>query len=132
MAWCWVHIGTRSGRLPVTDYEPIRDETLDPYFRMWAAYLLNAIRDIHKPVTTGGDSTQRKEIKSECLKLIMSDDEDFGSFLWVCDLLEMNPQCVRREVGKSHKRFKIGQAGYHWKDGKKPSTKKHTRMGAFA
>lgn len=61
----------------------------DPYRRLWAAVAQQAVDDLHDTaVNLPGPA--RAWFRDERMFI--------GSFLWVCQVLELDPGCVRRKL----------------------------------
>lgn len=72
--------------------------------RLWAMYLLNALKDLSHPSEFHGD---KEELRKETLNWIHDKDDSFGSFLWTCDLLGLNETAVLEKIkeGRFEKRI---------------------------
>jgi|GEM_PF-642015 hypothetical protein len=63
-------------------------------FGLWAAVLLQAFKDFHH----AGESSQACRNKRNAKVWIESPSEDFGSFLWICDLFSLDAGLVRARI----------------------------------
>lgn len=71
------------------------------------AFLITGLRDLTNPVYCYGDN-ERKEfrekyrnmIKAEAKRWLLSDDNTFGSFIWACEIFDLDPAIVRAECQK--------------------------------
>ena len=67
-----------------------------PYMRLWWAVLLQAVNDVTQATTEDMD---RKVL----LDWFNSDRQDVCSFIWICDILDLNHEYVRRNVLRVNK-----------------------------
>lgn len=70
---------------------------------LWAAVLWTALLDISAPAARTyevADSTNYKSLsnKETAQDWVFSEEFEIGSFLWVCQLLEMNPETMRKGI----------------------------------
>jgi hypothetical protein len=88
---------TRSG-FPKVDCEPVSwDESSLPFYRFWGGYLRSAVKDLYRPIVNGRRSTIPGIITKPRL-WCESEANDFGLFVWVCELLGINYKYARKEV----------------------------------
>lgn len=69
------------------------------YKRLWAVVLLQAIKDIDENKVLwewGRKNTQR--IKDDALDWFKSDRSDYCSFIWICNILDLNAGTVRKKI----------------------------------
>ena len=71
-----------------------REEDYRGLFELWAAVLLQAVKDFHD----AGESSQAYCNKRNAIVWIESPSEDFGSFLWICDLFSLDAGLVRARI----------------------------------
>lgn len=71
-----------------------KEEDYRGLFELWAAVLLQAVKDFHH----AGESSQAYWNKRNAMVWIESPSEDFGSFLWICDLLSLDAGLVRARI----------------------------------
>lgn len=70
---------------------------------LWAAVMWTALLDISAPATRTYEVTDTTIYKSLSHKdtaeaWVFSDEFEIGSFLWVCQLLDMNPETLRQGI----------------------------------
>jgi len=65
----------------------------NPYKNLWSAVLDRAMQDI-KGIIPGSEKYREKKIIKEAEDWFGSDDRDIGSFLWVCEILDLQPDKV--------------------------------------
>ena len=65
-----------------------RDRSQEAYQRLWHAVLKQAIKDARWDVTAR--------------TWFCSNNQETGSFLWICSLLGISPESLRRLVGKKY------------------------------
>jgi len=78
--------------------------------RLWAAVLIQAVRDV------GGygrfdSEPQRRRIQYFARLWFASDNRDVGSFLWICDELELEPSWIRRRMVAQIHSDQVGRDG---------------------
>lgn len=82
-------------------------ESMDPYVRLWAAVMAQAVSDVRTAVKRGRlrtipDPSQVDDSEMRgAICWIISDDKRPGGFLWCCDLFDMNPDYVRYEATRA-------------------------------
>jgi hypothetical protein len=83
-----------------------KEEDYRGLFELWAAVLLQAAKDFHD----AGESSQAYWNKRNAIVWIESPSEDFGSFLWICDLFSLDAGLVRARIkGEDFELTPIGQ-----------------------
>ena len=75
------------------------DESL-PVLKMWAAVMNEAIDCVRHRRVVGANNAwaRRMEIERAC-EWFLNNDMRMGSFLWVCQVLELDPNAIRTEIG---------------------------------
>ncbi|MBC8457979.1 MAG: hypothetical protein H8D67_08295 [Deltaproteobacteria bacterium] len=69
--------------------------------QLWAAVLIGAIEDVKKlAVTKSHDSVSKEEAKA----WFQSDSKEIGSFLWICEIFNLDHDCVRTSIAKNYNR----------------------------
>jgi hypothetical protein len=61
---------------------------------LWAGVLLQAIKDYHDE---GTSSTVQRD-KRHAMAWFKSSRQDVGSFIWICDLLDLNSGLIRSRI----------------------------------
>jgi len=61
----------------------------NPYYRLWFAVLERALQDLCE---------RNPSIRRDAELWFKSDRRGVGSFLWVCELLDFNPQWLRKRL----------------------------------
>jgi len=70
------------------------DMPVDDYKRLWAAVLKQAVRDARQRASKGDVS--RQMMTASARAWFESENQDIGSFLWVCAALDVEPRYVKR------------------------------------
>ena len=65
--------------------------------RLWAAVLLQAAKDV-SGFTYVYSESQRSMIQRSARAWFASNYYETGSYLWICDLLELEPSWIRRRM----------------------------------
>ena len=65
--------------------------------RLWAGVLIQAIRDLAGYIVVP-NQRERARVQYFARLWFASDNRDVGSFLWVCDELELEPSWIRRRM----------------------------------
>lgn len=66
--------------------------------RLWQAVLIQARRDFHRVAGRNSNSQRRAEIKHynrDARAWFRAVDQEQNSFIWVCELLKIDPQATR-------------------------------------
>ena len=70
----------------------------NPYIKLWAAVVENALEDIQRK-TWKGPMGQYQEIwRDNALNWFKSNETHLGSFLSLCPILNLDPQAVRKAI----------------------------------
>lgn len=79
------------------------DAAVEPFLALWAEVLRVGLEDargtprITGYVKEGRDNLRRRLHESAC-SWLACDDDDVGSFLWLCSLFDLMPELVRARV----------------------------------
>jgi hypothetical protein len=69
--------------------------------RLWAAVLIGAIKDVKKlAAAKSRDSVSKEEAKA----WLQSDSKETGSFLWICEIFNLDHDCVRKSIAENNSR----------------------------
>lgn len=89
----------------------MRESRVDASTALWAEVIRQAIRDIH--VCTGRSFEDRR-LRNDALEWLNSQNDEPQSFLWICDMLDLDANKIRmmsltregrnRLLGKDRKR----------------------------
>lgn len=69
----------------------------DPCKRLWTAVLKRAVKDVHDNGTTS-------VISQGTRAWFGSKNQGVGSFLWICSMLDLNPEFVRKHAADKDNR----------------------------
>lgn len=86
-----------------------------------AAVLERALLDANRPAMSVAD----KEARDDARRWIMSDVDAVWSFVWVCDILGLTPECLRRPPDRHWLRRQSRRAGRLLTDDNTRTTRKH-------
>jgi len=75
------------------------EKNVSKYKQVWLAVLGQAIKDIQGRPGLCRGYNYTDAVRDEALIWVFSDEYEFGSFLWVCDVCGVNPWFVRGLVG---------------------------------
>ena len=70
---------------------------IDKYIRLWVAVLCQAISDVYKPKDYR-DKDDYYKIKKEAHRWFLSDDWYIGSYLFICEAVDLDPWYWRKRV----------------------------------
>ena len=69
-----------------------------PYKHLWANVLWQAVLDAVRFAKATRPTPSA--IRADALDWFASNDNTIGSFVWICELMHLDPVCVRKAVGK--------------------------------
>lgn len=74
----------------------LQSDTLSemPEFKLWYAVLNRAIVDLK--VSKCGADNRIETTRQEAVRWFKSDENEVGSFLWICDILDLCPNLTRK------------------------------------
>ena len=78
--------------------ESQRSDPLLPDKKLWAAVLTDAIECLSGHVSAEGSRASRLAEIDKAKEWFLSEREDIGSFLWVCKMLDLASDLIRKEV----------------------------------
>jgi hypothetical protein len=70
------------------------------YRKLWFAVLEQAIKDSEGYLVSSRDDNDR--IKQEARRWFLSENQGIGTFLWICLMLDLNPEFLRKHIGKKY------------------------------
>ena len=59
--------------------------------KMWSACLLNAMQEYHGMILVDNKKPAKKDIQEASKQWFLSDNDGIGSFLYVCQVIGLNP-----------------------------------------
>lgn len=78
--------------------------------RLWAGVLIQAVKDL-AGYSLGLNKRERAGVQYHARVWFTSDNRDVGSFLWVCDQLEVEPSWIRRRMAAQIHSDQVGKHG---------------------
>jgi len=81
--------------------------------RLWAGVLIQAIRDLAGYIVVP-NKRERARLQYHARVWFTSDNRDVGSFLWVCDQIELEPPWIRRKKFALINSDRVGRDGAGW------------------
>jgi hypothetical protein len=75
--------------------------------RLWAAVLIQAIKDL----VGYTNERERTSVQYFARLCFASDNHEAGSFLWICDELELDPSWIRRRMTAEIHSDRVGKEG---------------------
>jgi hypothetical protein len=70
--------------------------------KLWFAVLEQAIKDSEGYLMRSRDNNER--IKQEARRWFLSENQGIGSLLWICLVLDLNPEFLRKHIAKKYPR----------------------------
>jgi hypothetical protein len=74
------------------------DHRLPPDVELWTEVIFLAIDDLDRRTRFSSLSDQRS-----ARAWLDSDAEDLGSFVWACQAINVDPDCIRSQLAKKHR-----------------------------
>jgi len=68
----------------------------DGYVKLWSAVMEQAVEDL----TLNGFNRNTIRIKHEVIRWFKSSNRGVGTFLWICEALDLDAQCILKGVGR--------------------------------
>jgi hypothetical protein len=81
--------------------------------RLWAAVLIQAAKDV-AGYTLVDNERERARVQYFARLWFADDNREVGSFLWICDELELEPSWIRRRMVAQIHSDQVGKEGAGW------------------
>jgi hypothetical protein len=67
---------------------------------LWAAVLIRAYDDYWGKLTNWGEYNRERRVVDEARRWFTSDRKGVSSFLWVCEVLGLDPEAIRKRIAQ--------------------------------
>lgn len=81
-----------------TSTKPLDEGDVRASKRLWASVVRTAADDLHRHHLKDDRGGRPDGLKAQAEAWIRSDSEEIASFLWCCDILDLNAAAVRESV----------------------------------